>query len=146
MIFYIIKSETSDSFVNHFNGHFAYLKTLDFYFKQHNLCLASSEPVWPSGKVLFRLVSGRLQFDSPLRFSFRFKSCGFSMDTVLWFRSSQINETLKWLSSLPIFRQKSFWSVALGIAPDHPPPPFPPPHPYSRDLGPRQYVSGDNWA
>ena len=29
----IIKSETSDSFVNHFNGHFAYLKTLDFSFK-----------------------------------------------------------------------------------------------------------------
>ena len=31
-IFYFIKSETSDSFVNHFDGHFAYLKTLDFYF------------------------------------------------------------------------------------------------------------------
>ena len=30
---YFIKSETSDSFVNHFDGHFAYLKTLDFYFK-----------------------------------------------------------------------------------------------------------------
>ena len=33
--FYFIKSETSDSFVNHFDGHFAYLKTLDFYFKLH---------------------------------------------------------------------------------------------------------------
>ena len=31
--FFSIKSETSDSFVNHFDGHFAYLKTLDFYFK-----------------------------------------------------------------------------------------------------------------
>ena len=31
-LFYFIKSETSDSFVNHFDGHFAYLKTLDFYF------------------------------------------------------------------------------------------------------------------
>ena len=31
MFFYFIKSETSDSFVNHFDGHFAYLKTLDFY-------------------------------------------------------------------------------------------------------------------
>ena len=30
---YFIKSETCDSFVNHFDGHFAYLKTLDFYFK-----------------------------------------------------------------------------------------------------------------
>ena len=33
--FYSIKSETSDSFVNHFDGHFAYLKTLDFYFNVH---------------------------------------------------------------------------------------------------------------
>ena len=31
-IFNFIKSETSDSLVNHFDGHFAYLKTLDFYF------------------------------------------------------------------------------------------------------------------
>ena len=31
--FNVIKSETNDSFVSHFNGHFAYLKTLDFYFK-----------------------------------------------------------------------------------------------------------------
>ena len=30
--FYFIKSETSDSFVNHVDGHFADLKTLDFYF------------------------------------------------------------------------------------------------------------------
>ena len=29
-IFYFIKSETSDSFVSHFRGHFTYLKTLDF--------------------------------------------------------------------------------------------------------------------
>ena len=34
IIFNFIKSETSDSFVNHFDGHFAYLKTLDFYFKE----------------------------------------------------------------------------------------------------------------
>ena len=33
VIFYFIKSETSGSFVSHFDGHFAYLKTLDFYFK-----------------------------------------------------------------------------------------------------------------
>ena len=31
--FFFIKSETSDSFVNHFDVHFAYIKTLDFYFK-----------------------------------------------------------------------------------------------------------------
>ena len=36
LFFYFIKSETSDSFVNHFDGHFAYLKTLDFYFKHPN--------------------------------------------------------------------------------------------------------------
>ena len=33
LFFYFIKSETNDSFVSHFDGHFAYLKTLDFYFK-----------------------------------------------------------------------------------------------------------------
>ena len=27
------ESQTSDSFVNHFDGHFAHLKTLDFSFK-----------------------------------------------------------------------------------------------------------------
>ncbi len=32
-----IKSETSDSLVSHFDGHFAYLKTLDFYFKGFSL-------------------------------------------------------------------------------------------------------------
>ena len=31
---YFIKSETSVSFVSHFDGHFAYLKTLDFSFKE----------------------------------------------------------------------------------------------------------------
>ena len=36
-MFYFIKSETSDSFVNNFDGHFAYLKTLDFYFKDCNI-------------------------------------------------------------------------------------------------------------
>ena len=34
-ICYFIKSQTCDSFVNHFDGHFAYLKTLDFSFKLH---------------------------------------------------------------------------------------------------------------
>ena len=33
--FYFIKSHTSDSFVNHFNDHFAYLKTLDFSFTEY---------------------------------------------------------------------------------------------------------------
>ena len=31
--FYFIKSQICDSFVNHFDGHFSYLKTLDFSFK-----------------------------------------------------------------------------------------------------------------
>ena len=35
--FYFIKSETSDSFVNHFDGHFAYLKTLDFSINEESL-------------------------------------------------------------------------------------------------------------
>ena len=44
--FYFIKSETSDSFVSHFDGHFAYLKTLDFYFKQ-----LSTSPLTPFVRV-----------------------------------------------------------------------------------------------
>ena len=32
LIFHFTKSETSNSSVNHFDGHFAYLKTLDFSF------------------------------------------------------------------------------------------------------------------
>ena len=28
--------QTSDSFVNHFDGHFAYLKTLEFYFNKND--------------------------------------------------------------------------------------------------------------
>ena len=38
LFFLNIKSQTSDSFVNHFNGHFAYLKTLDFSFKVMITC------------------------------------------------------------------------------------------------------------
>ena len=34
IFFNLINSQTSDSFVNHFDGHFAYLKTLDFSFKE----------------------------------------------------------------------------------------------------------------
>ena len=34
IFFYFSKSQTSDSFVNHFDGHFAYLKTLDFSFNK----------------------------------------------------------------------------------------------------------------
>ena len=37
---------------------------------------AACETVWPSGKALVRLVSGRHGFDSPLRLSFLLKSCG----------------------------------------------------------------------
>ena len=44
MFFYFIKSETSDSFVNHFDGHFAYLKTLDFYFNAYRSSLSTTTP------------------------------------------------------------------------------------------------------
>ena len=42
-----IKSETSVSFVNHFDGHFAYLKTLDFYFKYNIGVFVVIFKVWP---------------------------------------------------------------------------------------------------
>ena len=44
--FYLIKSQTSDTFVNNFDGHFAYLKILDFSFKNETdrLCSEQSFP------------------------------------------------------------------------------------------------------
>ena len=43
----------------------------------------------------------------PLRLSFFFKSC--NLQTVSSDFALTINETLKWLSSLPILMQESFW-------------------------------------
>ena len=61
----------------------------------------ASEPVWRSGK---QKALGSI----PLRLSFLIKKvmvCGHCLVTL----SLTINETLKWLSSLPILMQKSFW-------------------------------------
>ena len=38
-VVFFIKSQTTDSFVNHFDGHFAYLKTLNFSFKLASNCV-----------------------------------------------------------------------------------------------------------
>ena len=47
--FKLIKSKTSDSFVNHFDGHFAYLKTLDFYSNTtHWYSAQTHENMWSS--------------------------------------------------------------------------------------------------
>ena len=66
------------------------------------------EPVWPSGKALLRLVnrrtSVRYRFGSP----FSSKRLWF-VDTDLWFWPSLPTEIFKWLSSLPILMQESFW-------------------------------------
>ena len=65
------------------------------------------ESVWPSGRAVcwqaLRRTAVRYRFSSP------FSSKG------LWFVDSfvalyiTVNETLKWLSSLPILMQESFW-------------------------------------
>ena len=75
-----------------------------------------------------RLVSGRTsvryRFGSP----FSSKRLWF-VDTVLWLCPSLPSETLKWLSSLPILMQKSFWwwqcsdRYLISLSP---PPPFSP--------------------
>ena len=44
--FFSIKSQTSDSFVNHFDGHFAYLKTLDFSFNNSNISYTVLAVIW----------------------------------------------------------------------------------------------------
>ena len=49
---------------------------------------------------------------NPLRFPFLFKSCGL-WTLVFVTLSLTIDKTLKWLSSLPILIQESFWSVTV---------------------------------
>ena len=67
-------------------------------YKWHVYRDVASELVWPSGKALGWEAEGP-RFD-PLRLSFLFKNCG------LWTLSCDfahtINETLKWLTQLPI--------------------------------------------
>ena len=78
-IFYLIKSETSDSFVNHFDGYFAYLKTLDFSFKLESERTA----LFDTASALLSLLKLR------------------SADTVFLLCPSQLmKHYLKWLSSL----------------------------------------------
>ena len=59
--------------------------------------VTEGEDIWPYGEP----PAG----SNPLRLSFLFKSCG------LWTLPSDfvLNETLKWLSSLPILMKESFW-------------------------------------
>ena len=65
-----------------------------------------SQPVWPSGKgvrLVSRGTSVRIRFGSA--FSSKVVVCGHRLVTV----SLAVNETLKWLSSLPVLMQESFW-------------------------------------
>ena len=64
------------------------------------------EPVWPRGKAGKQTDLG----SNPLWLSFLFKICDlWTLFCRLWLGPSQINKTLKWLSSLPILMQESFW-------------------------------------
>ena len=69
----------------------------------HDTGRPMSEQVWPSGKLVSRGTSVRIRFCSP--FSSEVVVCGHCLLTL----SLTINETLKWLSSLPILMQESFW-------------------------------------
>ena len=62
--FYFIKSQTSDSFVTHFDGHFAYLKTMDFFFKSRDESFISLVALLLAG--LFRYAI--MQSGSPLAY------------------------------------------------------------------------------
>ena len=56
-------------------------------------------------------ISGRTQVrDYPPRLTLLFKNCGLWTCTVSWLCPAQLlNETVKWLASLPILMRKSFW-------------------------------------
>ena len=60
----LIKSETSDSFVSHFDGHFAYLKTLDFSFKKMREGHQRSDEHWNCFKGNVTETSERWAFPS----------------------------------------------------------------------------------
>ena len=53
--FYFIKSQTSDSFVNHFDGHFSYLKNLGFSFKPFFSLLLSSALACPCERSFIKM-------------------------------------------------------------------------------------------
>ena len=63
------------------------------------ILLRTREPVWPSGKLVSGRTSVRYRFGSP--FSSKVVVCGHVLVTL----SLTVNETLKWLSSLPILMQ-----------------------------------------
>ena len=69
--------------------------------KRDCLNLLIRELVWPSGMALGTSVP--IRFGSP--FSSKVVVCGHCLVTL----SLTINGTLKWLSSLPILMQESFW-------------------------------------
>ena len=86
-------------------------------------------------RPLLRLVNRgtpvRIRFGSP--FSSKVVVCGNCLATL----SLTINETLKWLSSLPILMQESFWWLQCRdkyIISLYPPPLPPPPPPFSSSL------------
>ena len=71
-------------------------------FNVHMFC----EPVWPSGKALGWEAEGpRFESASALLSLQKLRSAGHCLVTL----SLTINETLKWLSSLPVLIQESFW-------------------------------------
>ena len=85
----------------------------------------NSKPVWPSGKEAGKQKGLGV---IPLLLSFLFKKvvvCGHCLVTL----SLIINETLKWISSLPILIQESFWwwkcSDRYIISLPLTPPPYP---------------------
>ena len=68
--------------------------------------LSEHEPVWPSGKALgWYAETSRFDSASALFVFKKVVVCGHCVVTL----SLTINETLKWLSSLPILMQESFW-------------------------------------
>ena len=79
---------------------------------------------------LYRLVSGRTSVRHRFGSPFTSKKLWF-VDAVLWLCPSLPTETLKWLSSLPILMQESFWwwQCSDSIISLFPPPHTPPPHP-----------------
>ena len=97
----------------------------------HLTYVAFTEPCFGIGHNLSLICQMTLDFYETL--DFYFKRLWF-VDTVLWLCPSLPTETLKWLSSLPILMQESFWwwqcsdRYIISLFP-HLHTPFPPPSP-----------------
>ena len=121
----MIKSEASDSFVSHFDGHFAYLKTLDFYFKPPAMvteCTKLQAPVYdilPSTTAVFSFAIGSRKLSANKQF---FVVFGDAQTVVSLLQTTQIKQGVPaQIKHNRLNREGTFYSLFFlpGVAASH---------------------------